>query len=71
MDVASESMTESNELPEGTVVLKFAQPNGEIDVNLAMDLARLGGSPMVVRAVGGDEAVRQVEAPAGNGSRLA
>ncbi len=64
-------MTENNELPEGTVVLKHAQPNGERDVALAIDLARLGASPMAIRALGGEEAVRQAEALAGNGDRPA
>jgi hypothetical protein len=55
-------MTDANELPEGTVILTSAQPTGAVDVELAVDLARRGASPLVVRAVGGDEAVRQAEA---------
>jgi hypothetical protein len=40
-------------------VLKGA---GSLNVELALDLARLGASPMAIRALGGEEAVRKAEA---------
>lgn len=57
-------MSENTELPGGTIVLPDAQPKGagELDVELALDLARLGASPMAIRALGGEEAVRKAEA---------
>ncbi len=63
MEKIGNQMTETIELPEGTVVLTDAQPNGSPagDVELAVDLARLGGSEMLVRAVGGEEAVRKAD----------
>jgi hypothetical protein len=62
--MARKPTTEKFELPEGTIVLKFAQPNGadERDVDRGVDLARLGGSPTLVRAVGGERAVREAAA---------
>lgn len=63
-------MTEQITLPEGTVVLESAQPrNGVPDLELARDVARLGASPMLVRALGGEQAVRDTEAIAGNRDR--
>jgi len=62
-------MNENNKLPEGTVVLDVGPPEVELDVDLALDLARLGASPMLIRAVGGEDAVRAAAAAAGNGAR--
>ncbi len=57
-------MSDNAELPEGTIVLTDTQPKGTgaLDVELALDLARLGASPMAIRALGGEEAVRKAEA---------
>jgi hypothetical protein len=67
MNEASNSMTEKIELPEGTVVLTSAQPNGspKLDVELAVDLALVGASPTLVRAVGGEQAVLKAKLIAG------
>jgi len=63
-------MTEQIKLPEGAIVLESAQPhNGVPDIELAKDLARLGASPMLVRALGGEQAVHEAEAIAGNRDR--
>jgi hypothetical protein len=60
-------MSHKTELPVGTVILESAQPDGaELDVGLAVELARLGASSMLVRAVGGDQAVHEAEAITGN-----
>jgi hypothetical protein len=57
----------NNKLPEGAAVLEVGAPEIVHDVGLALDLARLGASPTLVREVGGENAVR--EAAAGNGAR--
>jgi hypothetical protein len=53
-------MINDNDLPEGVAVLHREPP--EPSVELALDLARLGGSLKLVRAAGGEEAVEAVEA---------
>ncbi len=55
-------MTDASEFPEGTVILASAQPADGVDVDVALDLARRGASLMVVRAVGGDDAVQKAKA---------
>jgi hypothetical protein len=59
-------MHENGKLPEGVILLDSEQPEIELDADLALDLARLGASPLLVRAVGGEDAVRA--AAAGNGA---
>jgi hypothetical protein len=58
-------MNENIKLPEGTAILDFGQRETALDVELALDLARLGASPVLIRAVGGDAAVRTAEAGQG------
>ena len=54
---------ENIKLPEGTEILRSAQPdpNAPPDVELALDLAASGASERLVRSVGGEEAVRLVQ----------
>jgi hypothetical protein len=68
MPEGSNHTSTSDKLPEGTTVLNVGPPEVEVvrDVDLALDLARLGASPTLVREVGGEDAVR--EAAAGNGA---
>ena len=70
MPEGSDSTSANDKLPEGTTVLHVGPPEVEVvhDVDLALDLARLGASPTLVRAVGGEDAVREAAAVAGNGA---
>jgi len=55
-------------LPEGAAVLEAGPSEIVHDIDLALDLARLGASPSLVRSVGGETAVRQLAAVASNGN---
>ncbi len=66
MPEASHPISENSKLPVGTTVLEVGPLEIVHDMDLALDLARLGASPALVRAVGGEDAVR--EAAAGNGA---
>ena len=66
MPDASDPINENSKLPVGTTVLEVGPLEIVRDMDLALDLARLGASPALVRAVGGEDAVR--EAAAGNGA---
>ncbi len=61
-------MNKNNKLPEGAAVLEVGPPEIVYDIDLALDLARLGASPTLVRAVGGEDAVREAAVAAGNGA---
>jgi hypothetical protein len=52
----SDPQARNTELPEGAFILTSAQEKGTgDDVELAVGLARLGASPLAVRALGGEE----------------
>ena len=55
-------------MPEGTTVLDVGPPEVVHDIDLALDLARLGASPRLIRAVGGEDAVSKAEAAVSNGN---
>jgi hypothetical protein len=61
-------MNESDKLPEGAAVLEVGPPEIVYDMDLALDLARLGASPTLIRSVGGEDAVREAAAVNGNGT---
>jgi len=54
-------MTDQTALPAGTVAREREPATGK-DVALALELADLGASRALVAAVGGDEALRQLDA---------
>lgn len=58
-------MSEHDHLPEGITILE-RKPAGQ-SVELALELARLGGSVKLVRAAGGEEAVEALSED-GNGN---
>jgi hypothetical protein len=47
------------ELPEGTAILHREDP--EPSVELGLELAHLGASESMIRAVGGDQAVAEIQ----------
>ena len=63
----SNHVNKNNKLPVGTTVLEVGPLEIVHDMDLALDLARLGASPTLVREVGGEDAVREAAAAAGNG----
>ena len=61
MSFAEDVERKTVKLPEGTTLLELDRSEAQPDVELALDLARKGASPMLVRAVGGEASVRQVK----------
>lgn len=68
MTESSNPMNENDKLPEGAAVLDAGPSEVVQDIDLALDLARLGACPSLVRSVGGETAVRQLAAVASNGN---
>jgi hypothetical protein len=68
MPEASDPINENSKLPVGTTVLEVGPLEIVHDMDLALDLARLGASATLVREVGGEDAVREAAAAAGNGA---
>ena len=64
----TDPISTSGELPEGTTALDVGPLEIVHDMDLALDLARLGASPTLLRALGGEEAVREAAAANGNGN---
>jgi len=63
----SETMSNHDDLPEGISVLH--RKPADHSVELALELARLGGSVKLVRAAGGQEAVDALHANGGPAGR--
>lgn len=68
MPKVSDPISENDQLPEGAAVLEVGSSEVVHDVDLALDLARLGASPSLVRFVGGENAIRELAASNGNGA---
>jgi hypothetical protein len=56
-------MTKHDDLPEGITVLHREPPQPSVE--LALELARLGGSLKLVRAAGGEDAIEALHGEAG------
>jgi len=61
-------MDDNTRLPEGAAVLDVGPLEIVHDMDLALDLARLGASPTLLRALGGEDAVSKAAAANGNGA---
>jgi hypothetical protein len=57
----SDKTSGNSKLPIGAELLPELERPFDVDVDLAVSLASLGASPVLVRAIGGDEALLQAD----------